>query len=96
MAIDWSNIIDSRYPPELRANYLHMDTPMLPDEYVKDLNAMISEQSSSSSVVYLYLPLPPSSQSLADDYLEQLTQLTDNLPPTVLVHGLNPVTSTTL
>lgn len=35
VAIDWSNIIDSRYPPELRANYLHMDTPMLPDEYVK-------------------------------------------------------------
>ena len=44
----------------------------------------------------MYLPLPPSSQSLADDYLEQLTQLTDNLPPTVLVHGLNPETSTTL
>ena len=64
--------------------------------YFVDLNAMICEQSSSSSVVYMYLPLPPSSQSLADDYLEQLTQLTDNLPPTVLVHGLNPVTSTTL
>ena len=37
VAIDWSNIIDSRYPPELRANYLHMDTPMLPDEYVKGM-----------------------------------------------------------
>ena len=61
-----------------------------------EVNAMIRQESSNTSVVFAYLPLPPSSSRLSEDYLDQLSLLTDNLPPTCLVHGLSPVTSTTL
>jgi hypothetical protein len=44
----------------------------------------------------MYLPVPPADPSLWPEYVDQLTKLTDGLPPTLLVNGISPVTTTTL
>jgi len=69
----------------------------LPDEdHAKRINSVIREQCSSTAVVFLYLPRPPPDFTQHGEYLRCLDIMSDSLPPTVLVHGLHPVTSTTL
>jgi len=69
----------------------------LPEEdHVKRINGVIQEQCSGTAVVFLYLPRPPLDFTRHEEYLRCLELLTDSLPPTVLVHGLHSVTSTTL
>ena len=59
------------------------------------INHMLLEHSSSNTaVVFLYLPLPPNERN--HEYMSALSTVTDSLPPTVLVHGISPVTSTNL
>lgn len=64
--------------------------------YVSGVNAMIKQQSQLTSVILLYLPPPPPTSSDQLTYLKYVDALTVNLPPTLLVHGINPVTSTAL
>jgi len=69
----------------------------LPDEsHVRIINGVIREQCSGTAVVFLYLPRPPADFTRHEEYLRCLQLMSDSLPPTVLVHGLHPVTSTTL
>jgi hypothetical protein len=58
------------------------------------VNQLLREHSEQTAACFLYLPVPPH----GDDptYLQLLTELTADLPPTILVHGVSPVTSTTL
>ena len=68
----------------------------LPKHIVEAINTRIKECSNRTAVSFLYLPQPPKSTTAQIEYLDRLTDLTNDLPPTVLVHGLNPVISTTL
>lgn len=66
------------------------------ETYLRSINGMIQEHSAKTAVVFLYLPPPPANVNDNILYFERLNTLTNNLPPTLLVHGINPVTSTTL
>ena len=68
----------------------------LPAAYISHVNDMVREHSRDAAVIFLYLPKVPMERQEEYSYLTQLDQLTNNLPPTVLVHGIHPVTSTTL
>lgn len=62
---------------------------------------MLRERSDQTAVTFIYLAPPPRIDSpnfkqVATQYLEFLTELTADLPPTILVHGVNTVQSTTL
>lgn len=65
------------------------------DEYLTSINRIIQEHCDNTAVVFLYLPLPNLSCN-KKQYLQWLQMLSENLPPTLLVHGISPVTSTTL
>ena len=64
--------------------------------YLQAVNRMIAEQSVYTVASFLYLPIPPDNDACVERYLEQLNVLSADLCPTVFVHGLFPVTSTTL
>lgn len=64
-------------------------------------NEIIRERSDQTAVSFIYLAAPPKIEAAdfeerSKRYLELLTELTADLPPTILVHGVNTVTSTTL
>ncbi|GAB0098265.1 solute carrier family 12 member 9 [Sergentomyia squamirostris] len=69
--------------------------------YMQKVNQLIRERSDQTACSFIYLAAPPSAsgvhapaKSLA--YLDLLTELTADLPPTILVHGIHAVNSTTL
>ncbi|XP_050451259.1 solute carrier family 12 member 9 [Cataglyphis hispanica] len=69
--------------------------------YILGVNQLIRQHSSQTATTFIYLPAPPASSTWDEDdiyrqYLQLLTELTVDLPPTVLVHGVSAVTSTTL
>lgn len=68
----------------------------MPENFVKAMNEVMVNNSTSTAVSFLYLPKPPAEVDGYSKYLSQLEVLTSNLQPTVFVHGLHPVTSTTL
>ncbi|XP_043681448.1 solute carrier family 12 member 9 [Vespula pensylvanica] len=69
--------------------------------YISSVNQLIKQHSSQTATTFIYLPAPPISNTWDENimyrqYLQLLTELTMNLPPIVLVHGVSAVTSTTL
>lgn len=78
------------YPESRMQEYNQID-----DGFLVALNKMIVSYSTRTALTFLYLPRPPKNGSRVK-YLEQLDGLSVDLPPTVYVHGLHPVTSTTL
>ncbi|KAI6197106.1 hypothetical protein M3Y94_01185800 [Aphelenchoides besseyi] len=70
-----------------------------PSSFVRAANEMIKRNSADTAVCFLNLPLPPSAtapDTEQESYLDSLRMLTDDLPPTLLVHGLSSVISTAL
>ncbi|KAM4677160.1 solute carrier family 12 member 9 [Discoglossus pictus] len=66
-------------------------------EYLNAANRVVAEEGGVEAVVrFLYLPRPPADSSLHERYLEELEALTEGLGPTLLIHGLTPVTCTEL
>lgn len=72
------------------------DLETLSSEYIQGINNLIKEHSLNTAVSFVYLPLPPTKKEHDMLYLHYLTEMTNNLPPTLLVHANSPVTSTTL
>uniref|UniRef100_A0A671L5T7 Solute carrier family 12 member 9 n=1 Tax=Sinocyclocheilus anshuiensis TaxID=1608454 RepID=A0A671L5T7_9TELE len=68
----------------------------LTEDFLCAVNALLREYSSTAAVRFLYLPHPPSSSQLSQQYLTQLDTLTRDLGPTLLIHGVTPVTCTEL
>ena len=64
--------------------------------YLMSAGEIVRRRSSETAVTFLYLPLPPTKESDHAKYLQCLATLTENWPPTLMVRGVSPVTSTTL
>jgi potassium/chloride transporter 9 len=68
--------------------------------YMQRINQIIRDHSNSTAVTFMYLPPPPNIsmnfRTKCVNYLDLLSELTYDLPPTLLVHGLSTVTNTSL
>ena len=64
--------------------------------YLMSACETVRRRSSETAVTFLYLPSPPTKERDYVKYLDSLTTLTDNWPPTLMIRGVSPVTSTTL
>ena len=73
-----------------------LDLTKIPMNFMQLSNSLLKESSSQSAVTFLHLPAPPKDLELQIQYIKLLTELTNGLPPTVMVHGIHAVTSTAL
>lgn len=65
-------------------------------EFLSAVNGLLKENSADAAVRFLYLPRPPAVSGQYQQYLAQLDMLSRDLGPTLLIHGLTPVTCTEL
>ncbi|KAF7271951.1 hypothetical protein GWI33_015249 [Rhynchophorus ferrugineus] len=63
---------------------------------VATFNDLIMPESADTALTFLYLPPLPPTDEINDVYHENLSMLSQNLPPTIFVRGVSIVTSTTL
>jgi len=69
----------------------------LSDDYLSAVNKLILDQARPPPAVrFLYLPRPPADTRRYTSYLHQLELLTQDLGPTLLIHGVTPVITTDL
>lgn len=69
----------------------------LSDDYLLAVNQLIlSAAEPAPAVRFLYLPRPPADTRQYSTYLHQLELLTQDLGPTLLIHGVTPVITTDL
>lgn len=64
--------------------------------YVESINRMLVDRSEHTVVTFLYLPNAPKSSAYYESYMDNLESLTNDLPPTLLVHGTDQVVSTSI
>uniref|UniRef100_UPI0037E74B34 solute carrier family 12 member 9-like n=1 Tax=Semicossyphus pulcher TaxID=241346 RepID=UPI0037E74B34 len=82
---------------EEEANKFPSNAAQLTDEYICAVNNLIRRQGSPQPAVrFLYLPRPPADTSRYRGYLHHLDLLSQNLGPTLLIHGVTPVVTTDL
>uniref|UniRef100_A0A8C0G643 Solute carrier family 12 member 9 n=1 Tax=Chelonoidis abingdonii TaxID=106734 RepID=A0A8C0G643_CHEAB len=96
-AVTWDHVV-ALHGQRLAAGepFLNSAACQVTDEYLAAVNALVLQQGGQVAVRFLYLPRPPADTSMYERYLEQLEILTRDLGPTLLVHGLTPVTCTEL
>ncbi|KAJ8254760.1 hypothetical protein GJAV_G00197070 [Gymnothorax javanicus] len=70
--------------------------PGVSDDFLTAVNGLVVEHSAQAAVRFLYLPRPPTGAGQSQRYLAQLEAVTRDLGPTLLIHGLTPVTCTEL
>lgn len=59
-------------------------------------NTLLRNQSTETAVTFVYLPTTPADNERVHWYFNSLEMVSRDLPPTIFVHGVNMVTSTTL
>ena len=64
--------------------------------FASSFNQLIKRYSREAAVIFTYLPVPPKEVQANSKYLNLLDSLTEGFPPTILIHGVSPVISTTL
>ncbi|XP_068557827.1 solute carrier family 12 member 9-like isoform X2 [Cebidichthys violaceus] len=70
---------------------------LLTDEYICAVNHLIRTHGAPQPAVrFLYLPRPPADTSRYRAYLHQVDVLSQDLGPTLLIHGVTPVVTTDL
>ncbi|XP_070538625.1 solute carrier family 12 member 9-like [Ptychodera flava] len=99
--VTWENCIAliPKYEPEAAEEdemYPVTRQDGITDNYLRSINDLVRKQQENTVVTFCYLPLPPADKKLHRRYLQQLDVMTENLKPTLLVHGINAVTSTAL
>ncbi|XP_050789216.1 solute carrier family 12 member 9 [Gopherus flavomarginatus] len=96
-AVTWDHVV-ALHGQRLAAGepFLNSAARQVTDEYLAAVNTLVLQQGGQVAVRFLYLPRPPADTSMYERYLEQLEILTRDLGPTLLVHGLTPVTCTEL
>lgn len=78
-------------------NSFPSNTTRLSDDYLSAVNKLILDQTRQPPAVrFLYLPRPPADTRGYTAYLQQLDLLTQDLGPTLLIHGVTPVITTDL
>ncbi|XP_018539575.1 solute carrier family 12 member 9 [Lates calcarifer] len=78
-------------------NSFPSNTMRLSDDYLSAVNKLILDQARPPPAVrFLYLPRPPADTRRYAAYLHQLELLTQDLGPTLLIHGVTPVITTDL
>ncbi|XP_068186946.1 solute carrier family 12 member 9-like [Antennarius striatus] len=77
--------------------HLNEEPPQaLSEDFLCAVNSMLTEHSSQAAVRFLYLPRPPAHHSQSQQYLSHVEAVTNSLGPTLLIHGVTPVTYTEL
>ncbi|XP_072230670.1 solute carrier family 12 member 9 [Leuresthes tenuis] len=92
--VPWDSVVQHHSLPEGERSAEPM--PALSEDYLSAVNGMLMLHSSQAAVRFLYLPRPPARHSLSQQYLAQLEAVTIGLGPTLLIHGVTPVTYTEL
>ncbi|XP_049432855.1 solute carrier family 12 member 9 [Epinephelus fuscoguttatus] len=78
-------------------NSFPSNTTRLSDDYLSAVNKLILDSARPAPAVrFLYLPRPPADTRRYTTYLHQLELLTQDLGPTLLIHGVTPVITTDL
>lgn len=92
--VSWDSVVQHHSVPEGERSA--EPSTALSEEFLSAVNSMLKEHSSQATVRFLYLPQPPARQSQSQRFLAQLEAVTNGLGPTLLTHGVTPVTYTDL
>lgn len=93
--VPWDSVVLHHSQPDGEENAAEQPQA-LSDDFLSAVNSMLAENSSQAAVRFLYLPRPPAHHSQAQQYVAQLEAVTNGLGPTLLIHGVTPVTYTDL
>lgn len=89
--------VDAEENEDDYVNSFPSNATRLSDDYLSAVNKLILDTARPAPAVrFLYLPRPPADTRRYTTYLHQLELLTQDLGPTLLIHGVTPVITTDL
>lgn len=100
VVVPWENILGLQVAPGTEPTMIE-SSPQWPVEtikkrYIEGVNGMVRQHNVNTAVTFMYLPEPPIESREYGGYYERLVKLTEGITPCLLVHGVSPVTSTSI